>query len=225
MPKPNSKRYRLFKRIHPLTELQAERFWEKVQKADGCWLWTGTKGPAGYGQFAATHNKTLVASRVSYYLHYRKDPRHLQVCHSCDNPTCVNPDHLWLGTAKDNKADSIRKGRANVGIRNARALAKLKVEEVREIRSSYTGRYGEAVSLARKYGISADIIRNIVNDEIWRIPEAYPPNWIPSVRKRKYPGFIHTTSSAERIARQANHRSPFLLVTKPANSGVSSPRT
>lgn len=89
----------------------SERFWRYVQKTDGCWLWTGHVKKGGYGQFSLTHTRPVGAHRYSYELHNGAVPAGLFVMHSCDTPACVNPAHLTIGTAKDNTADMIAKGR------------------------------------------------------------------------------------------------------------------
>ncbi len=93
------------------------KFWEKVKKADGdaCWLWQGHKY-RGYGRYHAEDDKHVFAHRFMYELHHevKLDPS-VCVCHRCDNPTCVNPAHLWLGTHADNTADKVAKGRQSRG--------------------------------------------------------------------------------------------------------------
>jgi hypothetical protein len=88
-------------------------FNERVAKTEDCWLWTGqtyeTKRP--YGRFHF-RDKRYLAHRISWVLHFGEIPPGLLVCHRCDNPKCVRPDHLFLGTYADNKWDSVRKGRA-----------------------------------------------------------------------------------------------------------------
>ncbi len=92
------------------------RFWENVEKpsGDGCWVWTGHRVAhrGGYGIFKLRGNRPMRAHRYSYELAHGPidDPR-LFVCHHCDNPMCVRPEHLFLGTAKDNHDDMVRKGR------------------------------------------------------------------------------------------------------------------
>jgi HNH endonuclease len=90
------------------------RFWAKVNRQPhGCWLWTGaTAGHMGYGTIGAGGGTKLVAHRLSWELHHRKPiPDGMLVCHHCDTPRCVRPDHLFLGTHDDNMLDAAVKGR------------------------------------------------------------------------------------------------------------------
>jgi hypothetical protein len=87
-----------------------ERFNQKVEKTDTCWLWTGAKNSKGYG--AMSYNgKGTSDHRLSYILHKGEIPDGLIICHTCDNPQCVNPDHLWAGTSSDNMKDMFKKDR------------------------------------------------------------------------------------------------------------------
>lgn len=99
----------------------SERFWARVVKGDGCWVWTGARNAQGYGRMTAGSRGAgyLRAHRVSWELANGPVPKGLWVLHRCDNPPCVNPAHLWLGTRLDNMRDCSAKGRINT--RDARA--------------------------------------------------------------------------------------------------------
>jgi len=99
----------------------ANRFWPKVRKGDECWEWIGARGARGYGKMTAGPRGSghVRAHRVSWELAFGPVPDGLWVLHTCDNPPCVRPDHLWLGTRLDNMRDCARKGR--IDTRAARA--------------------------------------------------------------------------------------------------------
>lgn len=90
----------------------ADRFWQKVRKSDGCWEWTARVSPEGYGEFWDDRN--VRAHRFSWSLVNGPIPDGLMVCHRCDNPRCVRPDHLFLGTNRENIRDMMAKGRHSV---------------------------------------------------------------------------------------------------------------
>lgn len=102
----------------------------------GCWLWTGNTHPTGYGVIGVRKRdklKNTFAHRASWFAHKGQDPGRLKVCHRCDTPACVNPDHLFLGTQKDNLRDMYAKGRL-VNRGSANGSAKLTDDQVRAIR-------------------------------------------------------------------------------------------
>jgi len=87
-----------------------ERFWAKVERGEGCWLWTASRTSTGYGQINVDH-RPLKAHRVAWELTYGPIPDGLFVCHHCDVPLCCRPDHLFLGNDADNMRDCAAKGR------------------------------------------------------------------------------------------------------------------
>jgi hypothetical protein len=94
-----------------------DRFWARVEKTEGCWIWTGSLfSGSQYGQ-VKQNGKTKQVHRVSWELHFGPIPESMCVCHKCDNPPCVRPDHFFLGTNYDNTMDSVIKGR-NYFIKN-----------------------------------------------------------------------------------------------------------
>lgn len=139
-----------------------ERFWAKVDRSGDCWEWTASVGTHGYGVFGVGKG-TITAHRMSAKLAGR-DPSGLVVCHTCDNKTCVNPEHLWVGTQRDNLLDMRHKGRQARG--RALPQTKLTAEAVLAIREEYSrGIYQR--DLAKKYGIAQSQISQIVNRKSW----------------------------------------------------------
>jgi hypothetical protein len=127
-----------------------DRFNAKMTPGDGCWLWHGCTMSNGYGQFWLGH-RVIQAHRAAYLLFKGAITNGLHVCHQCDVPACVNPGHLFLGTRSDNMRDAAAKGR--LAHRNAR----LTYEQAQQIRESSE----RGVDLARKHGVSENIICNI----------------------------------------------------------------
>src|SRR4051794_21087743 len=121
------------------------RFWSKLDKRgpDDCWEWQANRYPAGYGQFWM-NGRNHQASRVAYILTHGSIELGKRICHTCDNPPCCNPNHLFQGTPRENTRDMIRKGRLNrARTRHGYAhgeqhyRAKLTQEDVRQIRGEY----------------------------------------------------------------------------------------
>ncbi len=99
-----------------------EHFWSLYDKHTDCWIWTGGRDTDGYGKYNL-HGTVWVASRLAYTLAYGPVPPDKYVCHTCDNPPCGNPPHLFLGTNRDNMRDAASKGRIAVGQRNGNSRA------------------------------------------------------------------------------------------------------
>jgi len=140
-----------------------ERFWLKVERTDGCWLWQGGRMRAGYGVLG----NLGLAHRVSWNLHYGAIPENTMVLHHCDTPPCVRPDHLFLGTALDNTRDCIAKGR-RIDVRGVQVkLAKLTDSVVRRMRLAYAQGHSTR-AIARQVGVDAVTVWKAVTHRTWR---------------------------------------------------------
>ena len=162
--------------IPELTTESIERFWSKVDKKseDECWEWLASLTTNGYGDIRIK-NKNYRAHRVSWVLHNGQIPEHDSwhgycVCHTCDNPSCVNPSHLFLGTNKDNVNDRINKKRKGApGARGENSgCHKLTEKEVIEIRAKYIPFEYSLYKLAKEYGVGVSTIHNVVTHVTWR---------------------------------------------------------
>ena len=142
-----------------------ERFWEKVDISGDCWNWQGSTYGGGYGTLKVG-GRAVGAHRVSYWLVHGHIPDELNVCHHCDNPLCVKPSHLFMGTQSDNMKDSFAKGRLdNQGEENGNS--KLVENDVHEIRRLYILGVKDAL-LGKMWTISRMQIRRIVRGINWR---------------------------------------------------------
>ena len=108
----------LYGRLKCIPENEVKRFFMKIKKTKSCWIWKSKKTPKGYGTFDTKPygGGTVYAHRYSYKHHFGNFDKNLFVCHKCDNPSCVNPKHLFLGTCKDNVIDCFKKGRGNINL-------------------------------------------------------------------------------------------------------------
>jgi HNH endonuclease/Helix-turn-helix domain of resolvase len=153
------------------------RFWAKVRKSDGCWEWTGAHRPNGYGSIQI-NDEAHSTHRVSWELTHGLIPHGLCVLHRCDNPACVRPDHLFLGTHQDNTIDALQKERrggdrhwlrknpkAVAGERNP--AAKLTPTQVAEIRQRHAQGGITQRTLAREYGVSKSTVSYVVTGHTW----------------------------------------------------------
>lgn len=139
-----------------------ERFEDKIFKEKDCWIWKGTrmhKKNFNYGVFKVYGKQTL-AHRVSYALYKEEIPDGMFVLHSCDNPPCVNPNHLRIGTIKDNNRDRSIRGRS--------PLEKLTRDEVKEIRESLANKSLNNKQISKKYNISYSYVSSIKHYRVWK---------------------------------------------------------
>lgn len=135
------------------------------KRSNGCWEWRLSRDKDGYGK-VQVFGKYYKAHRVSWELNNGEIPPGLFVCHKCDNPSCVNPNHLFLGTNSENIKDSFLKGRSNQrGANNGAAV--LSEKQVIEIRSRYENERISQRELARQYGITQSAVSTIITGHNW----------------------------------------------------------
>lgn len=155
-----------------------ERFWRRVEQTDSCWIWRGSRSANGYGKLTVDR-RTRSAHRFAWEQTYGPIPAGLYVLHRCDVRACVRPEHLFLGTAADNAADAIAKGRWTTGARNGSVrhpesrprgerhpMARLTERQVAEIRARRDegAMYRE---IGEEFGISKSTVFAIVSGRIW----------------------------------------------------------
>lgn len=143
------------KRSKPLAERLATKY--ERGAPDACWLWTGARWGlhAAYGTIYNQGHKVAAHRAMWITTHDEPIPDGYEVCHTCDNPLCVNPAHLWLGTHQDNMQDRNAKGRG--GTRPYRKLTEAQVREIRALRGTVSQR-----ELARRYGVSQPAINLVL---------------------------------------------------------------
>ncbi len=142
-----------------------QRFFSYVEKTESCWNWKGFLNKKGYAQFRINYTRHP-AHRVAYLLFRGPVEAGLLVCHRCDNPRCVNPDHLFLGTNQDNVRDMVSKKRHRTGSRKPNS--KMNDESVRELFTMCSKRYFEHEELAKMFGVCRPLITNILNGKRWK---------------------------------------------------------
>lgn len=152
-----------------------EKFWSRVQKTNSCWLWEGRLTKAGYGQIS--HRGTpIYTHRLSWEIHKGSIPKKMEVCHHCDNPACVNPDHLFIGSHRDNMHDMLSKNRGSTaGLADQRGEkhpgAKITEDIVRAIRQRLRSKESHS-SIAKDLGISRPTVTAINCGRLW--------GWLPN---------------------------------------------
>ena len=145
------------------------RFWLKVDKTDTCWNWTASLIHSGYGRFTI-NGITWSAHRVSWIIHNGNIPKDNNYCgtmfvlHKCDNPKCVNPDHLFIGTCADNHKDMVKKGRAPIG--ETVGTSRFTDTQIRVIRTYYPAI--TQMKLAEIFGTQQSAISKIILRKTWK---------------------------------------------------------
>ena len=158
-----------------------QKFIEKVSKTPNCWIWKGAMrgGECEYGNIRFGKKRKL-AHRLSWEIYYGKIPKGKLILHKCDNPRCVNPKHLFMGTQLDNVKDRVRKNRSAIGKNHGFYLhpesiargenashTKLTTKQVLEIRRKYIPRKYGLVKLAKEYGVTMGSIYPIIKRTNW----------------------------------------------------------
>lgn len=163
-PKPESGTWK--------TRSEVDRFFSFVEITDKCWNWTGSCKHDGRGCFTLSDGRQVIASRFIFSRWMRPIRAGLDVLHKCDNPSCVRPDHLFLGTALDNSRDMVAKGRSARGSEASRS--KLTSDQVDFIKKNYQrGKHGgmNTVALAKKFGVTPQSISLILKGKNWKYHE------------------------------------------------------
>lgn len=144
------------------------RFVKIPENPNDCWVWVGGKDSSGYGSIR-WKGKILSSHRLSYEIHIGEIPERLCVCHICDNPICVNPKHLKLGTQYDNYQDMVNKNRGYIAPGEANGKSKITKSQAMEIIRLYkTGKFSQK-ELGEQFGISQSHTSDIINHKKWRV--------------------------------------------------------
>jgi hypothetical protein len=142
------------------------KFAALVRKTDACWEWQGKADRNGYGRMSVSKNTKILAHRFAYAAHHQVEPGGMCVCHHCDNPACVNPAHLFLGTHADNAADKVRKGRAPSAAGERNPNAKLCAADLASIRLA-TAAGVPNTEVAKLFGVHHSTVSAIKRGVTW----------------------------------------------------------
>jgi transcriptional regulator with PAS, ATPase and Fis domain len=198
-----------------MTPEQVTRFWAKVDKSggpDACWIWMGVRTKQGYGLIYEGDHRVR-AHRRAWEIIHSLIPGAICVCHSCDQPPCCNPAHLWLGTVADNNADRHAKGRDQRG--DGHYKVRLSTETVAAIRARYAQGNTSYKKLAKDIGVSAWTIRDALRGESW----AHVTN-VPTIHSDK-PGTRKLTDAEVMAIRQRAAHNRITLKSLAEEFGVS----
>lgn len=171
--KPIVPDYKARKRGEPTMDLW-DRIYSKVEinESTGCWEWQGYKrngyGRTTIGSRTNGTRRSECTHRISYMLNYGEIPKGMDVCHKCDNPSCINPKHLFLGTPRDNAVDCLNKGRRHDISGENKHNAKLTKTDVENIRKIYELKELSLRELARKYNVNRKTMWNAITGKTWK---------------------------------------------------------
>jgi len=158
------------KPLPPISPKTAERLWAGVDQSggpDACWPWKLSVNNKGYGQFGVDPGRhKVLAHRLAYFLWYGVDPGSGCVLHKCDNPSCCNPIHYFLGSKRDNALDASSKRRMNHGERNG--YSRLEEANIIEIRALYATGLFSQTAIATRFKIGQTTVSHIVRRDTWK---------------------------------------------------------
>lgn len=146
-----------------------DRLHTYIRRTSTCWIWTGYKGHYGYGKVTDDDGKQVRAHRYLYEMFKGKIPKGMNVLHKCDNTACVNPEHLFLGSQKDNVKDMMSKGRGGYKkfCGEAHHNRKLDMNKVKKMREMWESKKYSQYQIASKFNISQQVVSKVVNYKAW----------------------------------------------------------
>lgn len=145
-----------------------DKFWSNVQKGnpDECWIWIGSPSGNGYGQLRF-EGVTYRSNVLSYLINKGNIPARMYICHTCDNPICVNPNHLFVGTPSDNAKDRQQKGRGRPMDGENNSNNRFTKESIIQMRSMFQKGY-LCNEIAHIFDTNPEYVRNVVKRKVWK---------------------------------------------------------
>lgn len=169
-----------------LPQSAVEKILVNYEVVKDCWEWKGKKDKDGYGRLRVGGRITIRTNRAAWIVANGEIPNGKMICHKCDNPCCINPDHLYVGTAKDNATDRRNRGRSNNERGSLRWNSKLTEEQVRQISIDYVPGKDSQTEVAKKYGVSQATISHILRGANWKHVGVLPNhNMVKTMRKKQ----------------------------------------